>query len=131
MVRPRIVRAHTSGLAGVLNHTFSATSGVQYTLSFWLNNSLRGSDETVDVVLGTATRTILVPSSMPLTQFSLNFTATSTGISNFAFHNLGGDNVGAILDDVLLVDNVGGVPEPSTWLLLVSGLAGFIVFRKR
>ena len=37
----------STNLAAVLAHSFSAVNGVGYSLSFWLNNSQRGSNETV------------------------------------------------------------------------------------
>jgi len=110
--------------AGTLSRTFSATSGVLYTLNFWLNNSQRGTNETVEVTLGTVTFTIpALSSSTPTSPFTVTWNAFSTSPATLSFHNLGGDNVGAILDDVILADNASGViPEPGTSVLLGAGL---------
>jgi hypothetical protein len=119
----------STSFAGVLAHTFSATQGVNYTLSFWLTGSQRGDVNTVDIVLGGATLTVAsIASSAPATLYSLAWTATSTGTASFSFHNLGGDNVGAILDDVLVSTASGAVPEPGSVVFLGAGLAGLAAF---
>jgi hypothetical protein len=122
----------SSGLAGVLTHTFNATLGVNYNLSFWLTGSQRGDVNTVDILLGSAPLTVSsIASNASATEYNLNWTATATGVASFSFHNLGGDNVGAILDDVVLSTSDSTVPEPATFVLLGAGLAVMVALRRR
>jgi hypothetical protein len=60
---------------------------------------------------------------------SLSFTPTATGSYGFSFYNHGGDNQGAILDQVTIT----AVPEPETYAMLLAGLAavGFAARRRR
>jgi hypothetical protein len=59
----------------------------------------------------------------------LNFTPSSDGSYSFSYQNAGGDNFGALLDNV----SVSAVPEPETYAMLLAGLGfvGFMARRKR
>ena len=121
----------TSGLAGTLAHSFNAATGELYTLTFWLNNSGRGDNNTVTVTLGSTFTDIAVPSDLPPTAFTLDWISPSTTLAMFSFHNLGGDNIGAILDDVVVASREAAVvPEPAPILLLAAGLAS-VALRRR
>ncbi len=121
----------SSGQAGTLSRDFAVTAGQADVLTFWLNNSNRGTDENVDVVFGTTLLSIPVPSTMPLTQFTLNFTPLASGTATVSFHNLGGDNIGALLDDVTVATAAAGVPEPASWVLFASAFAAIAFLRSR
>ncbi|MBZ5727245.1 MAG: hypothetical protein LAP87_19880 [Acidobacteriia bacterium] len=66
-----------------------------------------------------------------MTQFTLNFTSAATGTGTVSFHNLGGDNIGAILDDVTVATAAAGVPEPARSVLLASAFAAIAFLRSR
>lgn len=60
--------------------------------------------------------------------YQLVFTPGTTGAYDLSFSNAGGDNVGALLDNV----SVSAVPEPETLAMLLAGLGliGTVARRK-
>jgi hypothetical protein len=64
--------------------------------------------------------------------YSYTFTANLPGVFQLGFATTGNDNVGPILDNVL-VTQAGGVPEPATWAMLIAGfgLVGATARRRR
>ena len=111
--------------SGVFANSVNLTGGVTYTLSFDLAGSQRGSTETANVNFGTATASFTLNSSDPLATYSLNFTPAASGAYSFSYENLGGDNVGLLLDNV----SVSAVPEPEIYAMLLAGLGmlGFML----
>ncbi|MBX3616635.1 PEP-CTERM sorting domain-containing protein [Nitrosomonas sp.] len=111
--------------SGVFANSVNLISGVTYTLSFDLAGSQRGSTETVDINFGTASTSVTLGGSAPLTAYDLSFTPSASGVYGFSFENLGGDNVGLLLDNV----SVSAVPEPETYAMLLAGLGmlGFML----
>lgn len=114
--------------SGIFANSVNLTGGVTYTLSFDLAGSQRGSTETANINFGTASTSATLGSSAGLTAYALSFTPAASGIYSFSFENLGGDNVGLLLDNV----SVAAVPEPETYAMLLAGLGmlGFILRRK-
>ena len=114
--------------SGVFANSVNLTGGVTYTLSFGLAGSQRGSTETANINFGTASTLVTLGSSAGLTAYDLNFTPAASGIYSFSFENLGGDNIGLLLDNV----SVSAVPEPETYAMLLAGLGmlGFMLRRK-
>lgn len=73
----------------------------EYELRFSLGGSQRGDTNVVDVSFGSPYHeTFTFPSDAPLAPIVRNVTLESPGVARLSFHNRGGDNVGAILDDV-------------------------------
>jgi hypothetical protein len=111
----------SSGDAGLLSRLFTLTAGVEYTATFDLAGSHRGSTETGTVTFGTASLAYEIASAADFAGFSLNFTPGTTGDYALTFQNTGGDNVGALLDNVAITFT-SAVPEPGIWALTLAGL---------
>ena len=123
----------SSGKAGLLTSpSLSLTGGVTYTANFDLAGSQRGSTETGTVTFGTATLNYNLASSAGFAGFSLMFTPASTGTYALTFQNGGGDNIGALLDNVLVDSGTTSpAPEPQTYALLLMGLSAIALQARR
>jgi hypothetical protein len=114
--------------AGYLFNIVNLVGGTKYSLSFDLAGSQRGSSEDVGVTFGGSTSNYTLASSDSFQKFFLDFTPGSTGEFSIMFKNKGGDNIGALLDNV----SVTAVPEPEIYALMLGGLAlvGFSARRR-
>ena len=123
----------STGNAGELSRSFSLLAGNTYLLAFDLAGNRRGAGtETGTVSFGTASLNYSMSTSASTAayqQFTLAFTPTTSGMYAVKFANFGGDNQGAILDNVSI--SVSAVPEPQTYVLLALGLAALAVVRRR
>lgn len=119
----------SSGKAGVFSTTLNLNAGVTYNLTFALAGNQRGGSDAVEVLFGgAALQSFTRTSSAGFTTESILFTPSASQAFTLSFHNLGGDNVGALLDNV----SVASVPEPQTYALLIAGLAAMgMVSRRR
>ena len=122
---------------GTLRRNLSLDAGVVYTASFDLAGSHRPDfSNIVTVAFGS-----LLPvaytrfSSDPFVTLQLFFTPLTTGTYGLSFTNSGGDNIGALLDNVLVTSSVGpsaAVSEPESVALMLTGLGiGGLVSRRR
>ncbi|WP_343732553.1 PEP-CTERM sorting domain-containing protein [Duganella sp.] len=108
----------SSGDAGVFSNSVSVMAGTSYTLSFSLAGNHRGGSDSVTVNFGTSSQVVNLNAADPFQTYSLNYVAAANGSATFSFANAGGDNVGALLDNVV----VTSVPEPATYGMLLGGL---------
>ena len=126
--------------AGVLTQTAPPLSlgAGSYALSFDLAGDHRGGVEQVAVnvfgVNSASYNSLSLPSiasGMPFTNYTIPFTLGAADPDvQFSFGNSGGDNIGALLDNVR-VDSIRAVPEPVTMTLFGTGLAAFVARRRR
>lgn len=120
--------------AGILSRSFGLLGGVDYLLSFDMSGNKRGGTDAVPVTLGSNSLFAdLLVSSSPYMEYMLGFRPDSDGVYSLSFSNAGGDNVGALLDNVVLTsldDGPIGVPEPHSAALAALALVGLAFTRR-
>lgn len=117
----------STGNSGVLKKAFNLTAGTLYTVSFDLAGSQRGSNENVTVNFGTSTNNWSFTSGQGFATYSLTFNPTLSGAYLLSFENAGGDNVGALLDNV----SVSSVPVPGAAWLFASAVLGLLGLKRK
>ena len=124
----------STGDAGILSRSFALLGGVDYFLTFDLSGSRRGGTDDVLITFGTSTRFFDdLAGSSAYTGYSLGFTPGSDGAYSISFANAGGDNVGAVLDNVVITSLDGPpteVPEPHSAALAALALAALGLTRR-
>lgn len=110
----------STGDSGLFSTKFAIQEGFTYTLKFSLAGSQRGDTNSVHVALDGYAEDFVMASSDPFTVITRSVTVTNAG-SKLSFENSGGDNKGALLDNVSVTN---AVPEPFTMVGLAAGLLG-------
>lgn len=126
----------STGDAGKLTTTNSfARAAGTYQLSFELagNQRARSQEEVmIQVNMGSlVNESISLGTFDPFTYFAFEFTLASATSVSLSFEGVGNDNVGMLLDDVVLESlESTSAPEPLSLLLMGLGLAGLSLRRK-
>lgn len=120
--------------AGVLTTkaSFTYLFNKWYRLDFDLGRSQPyNGDNEVTVIVSFVNTSYTIYDIEPLTSYSIKFFDDGTSgpaiVGAISFSNAGGDNIGAVLDNVTLTQ----VPEPTTLLLLGLGLIGLAGMRRK
>ena len=107
----------------------SLTGGDTYTVEFLLSGNQRiKQTDVVTVDFGSSSASFSVKENFGFVLDSVTFTAPTTGIYNASFLDNSSNNVGAILDNVRVLEVV---PLPAAAWLLLSGLAGMGLMGRR
>lgn len=124
----------STGNAGVLTSSLLNLTAGNYALSFDISGNQRnGSSDSLLVTLsGFVNEVFELAGGDPWTSITRYFTLDSANSAAIAFSLSGGDNVGIILDNVVLqsLERVE-VPEPSSFMLLMLGLLGLVLARRK
>lgn len=120
----------STGLSGTFDNQIPLAALTDYTLSFDLAGSQRGDTNTVNVIFGTVSQSYTLASSDPFSTYMLTFTTNGAANYQIFFNNNGGDNIGALLDNVNVATAVSEVPIPAALPLMASAL-GILGFSRR
>lgn len=117
----------SSGDAGILTSKDGFSAG-KYKVSFDLSGNQRsGPFDTVSVLFGAGSLLNQLILDWDENWHTYSFLVDLVDGDKLSFRNFGGDNVGAILDNV----RVSAVPIPAAVWLFGSGLMGFLAMRRK
>ena len=125
--------------AGIMGHVETLSAG-DYTLSFSLaGNQRNGAGETTKVGVSVLAGSVIAQQDYSLnqrdgfTKYSIDFSISSLFAPSeiqFTFGALSNDNIGMLLDDVVLEQHATKVSEPASLALLGFGLLGLAAARR-
>jgi hypothetical protein len=118
------------GAGALVSDFFNYSAGDKITLSFDLGGSQRLAATSLSKFVFEMTSTtdgffadaFSLLSNDPFATYSYSFTASAAGLLQFAFSSPGKGTVGPLLDNVVL-DITSAIPEPTTWAMMIGGLA--------
>ncbi|MCB2427973.1 VPLPA-CTERM sorting domain-containing protein [Methylophaga pinxianii] len=117
----------STGDAGILS-TKDGFSAGKYKVSFELSGNQRGGPfDQISVLFGAGSLLNHLLLDWDENWHTYSFLVDLVDGDKLSFRNFGGDNVGAILDNV----NVSAVPIPAAVWLFGSGLMGFLAMRRK
>jgi hypothetical protein len=113
-----------------ISQQIATTPGTEYTLSFYLADPVGGTPNYFSVSFGTATFSITnFGTAFGWQQFTLSTMATSNSTAlQFTFRH---DPAYWFLDNVVVMQGGGTVPEPGTLVLFGSGVLGLAGLARR
>jgi hypothetical protein len=135
----------SGGKFGGLSQSFTTVAGQQYLLTFDYSHnngtfSAAGYAALVTVTDANSPGTTVLSTTVsqafgaaPWTLFSQTFIANSDSMLLSFIDTQGGFNAGIYLDDVSVTPLTAGVPELSTWAMLILGFCGlgFVAHRRK
>jgi Protein of unknown function (DUF642)/PEP-CTERM motif len=143
-----ITGAGNQGTFVGINQTVSLTQGTNYELTFWVGNvtgdGTPGSNSAVytgastiallidGTQVGLFTNSNVIVGNVDWEEFTYDFTATFSS-ELIEFQNATTADNYAGLDDVSIATVIAGVPEPSSWAMMILGFFGLsaITCRRR
>ena len=109
------------GFDGTLSQSFSDVAGQNYTFSFYLANDGDTPNDFTAYVNGDAVLSVTNAGVFDYTNYTYGFTGTGSDSITFAERN---DPGYYALDDVSVSSAASITPEPSSLILLATGIAG-------
>ncbi|TYK65121.1 DUF642 domain-containing protein [Colwellia echini] len=111
-----------------ISQDFATVAGTTYELNFAAQKRSGGGNQAFAVSVGNVTDNVSSHVTGSWTDYSYIFTASSA-LSTLSFTSLDdiNDTTGNFFDDV----SINAIPEPSAIALMLFGLAGLVVARKR
>lgn len=110
------------GSDGIISQTVATVAGQPYDYSFWLSNYRSGINDFTASLGGVVLQSFINSPAFAYTLFTGSVVATSSNATlSFAFRQ---DPSAWEINDISLAGGAGGVPEPASWALMLTGFLG-------